>query len=91
MGPADLLLHAMGLLAPAVFLALLLPSASRVLLRRTAPAFPWWVQCVLLLAVGAAVLAGGLWWFGRDGKMATYFTLVMATASVHWLSSRAWR
>ena len=91
MGPADLLLHAMGLLAPAAFLALLLPATSKVPLRRAAPALPWWVQCVLLLAVGAAVLAGGLWWFGRDGKMATYFTLVVATASAQWLALRAWR
>ena len=91
MGPVDFLLHALGLLAPALFLALLLPAGSKVLLRRAAPALPWWGQSVLLLAVGAAVLAGGLWWFGRDGKMATYFTLVLALATTHWLVLRAWR
>ena len=91
MGPTDFLLHAMGLLAPALFLAVLLPTGTKVLLRRASPAVPWWVQCVLLLAVGAAALAGGLWWFGRDGKMATYFTLVVATATTQWLSLRAWR
>ena len=91
MGPTDFLLHAMGLLAPALFLAVLLPTGTKVLLRRATPAFPWWAQGVLLLAVGAAVLAGGLWWFGRAGKRATYFTLVLALASTHWLVLRAWR
>jgi hypothetical protein len=38
-----------------------------------------------------AVLASGLWWFGRDGKMATYTALVIAVATCQWLSGRAWR
>jgi hypothetical protein len=91
MGPADLLLHSMGLLAPAVFLALLLPLSARFLLRRTSPALALWTQIVLQLALGAAVVALGLWWFGRDGKMATYGALVLAMATAQWAVLRAWR
>ena len=38
-----------------------------------------------------AALAAGLWYFGVDGKMATYAALVVAIASCQWLSGRAWK
>jgi hypothetical protein len=41
--------------------------------------------------VGVAVLAAGLWFFGRDGKMATYAALVVAVATCEWIGRRAWR
>jgi len=90
MGPLDILLHLLGFIAPALFLALTLPAAARWLLRRP-PAMRWWPQVLLVFGVGAAVLAAGLWWFGRDGKMATYAALVVAAASVQWLALRAWK
>jgi hypothetical protein len=37
------------------------------------------------------VLLVGLWWWGVDGKMATYAALVGVVASCQWLFSRAWR
>jgi hypothetical protein len=40
---------------------------------------------------GLAALAAGLWYFGRDGKMAAYAALVLAVASAQWLVARAWR
>jgi len=90
MGPLDFALHLTGFAAPAVFLALLLPLGSRLLLRRQAGAALGWQVAVVLLA-GLAALAGGLWWFGRDGKMLTYAALVMAAASAQWLAVRGWR
>ena len=89
MGPIDLLLHLAGFAAPAFFLALLLPVGSRWLLRR--PGGRWWLQAALVFAAGLAVLAAGLWFFGRDGKMATYAALVATAASVQWLAARAWK
>jgi hypothetical protein len=88
MGPTDAFLHLAGFLAPAAALALLLPLAARLV--RPAPV-RWWVQSASVFVAGVAVLAAGLWWFGRDGKMATYLTLVVAAGSVQWLASRAWR
>jgi hypothetical protein len=91
MDPFDLFLHAMGFMAPAAFLALALPLAARGLLRATAGRSAWWQQTVLMFVAGVAVLAAGLWWFGADGRMATYGALVLVAASVQWLALRAWR
>jgi hypothetical protein len=38
-----------------------------------------------------ATLLAGLWYFGVDGKMATYAALVVAIAGCQWLSGRAWK
>lgn len=88
MGFSDLMPHLAGFLAPAVFLALALPVLGRLLLR-TGPGFIRQALCVFL-ASGAA-LAGGLWWFGRDGKIATYAALVLAAGTAQWLAARAWK
>ena len=91
MGPIDLLLHCLSLLAPALFLALVLPVAARLLLRPLAGRAGFWRQAVLVFAAAAAMQVLGLWWFGHDGKMATYGALVAAAATVQWLLLRAWR
>jgi hypothetical protein len=38
-----------------------------------------------------AASAAGLWYFGRDGKVATYAAVVLAVATAQWLAARAWR
>jgi hypothetical protein len=77
----------LSLFAPAIALALVAAGAGRVM-------FPgrgrWWVHAAIHAAVGAAVLILGLWYFGVDGKMATYTALVAAIATSQWLCS-AWR
>ena len=88
MGPIDFLLHLAGFLAPAAFLALMLPLMARLLVR-TAPGF--WKPAIAVFLAATAALAVGLWWFGRDGKMATYAAVVLAAASAQWLASRAWK
>jgi hypothetical protein len=90
MGPIDLFVHVCGFLAPAAFLALVLPPSTRLLLRGArGPAWPW--QALGVFAAAAAVLALGLWYFGRDGKMATYAAVVVAAAAAQWLLVRAWK
>jgi uncharacterized membrane protein len=76
--------HLMGLLAPALGVAVLLWLA---LLRRRGrrksggqPAR----QLGWLVLVGVAVLLAGLSYFGRDGKMATYAVLVLAQGTLAW-------
>jgi hypothetical protein len=91
MGPSDILLHLAGFLAPAVVLALVLPAGSWLLLRSTRQRTPLWAQAALVFVGSAAVLAAGLWWFGRDGKMATYGAMVAAAATLQWLAVRGWR
>jgi hypothetical protein len=91
MGPIDLILHLAGFVAPAVGLGLLLPLAGRLLLRRHRPYYSFWAQFGLLTAAGVAALSLGLWWFGRDGKMASYGSLVVVTASLQWWMAGGWR
>lgn len=91
MGPIDALLHLLGFAAPAFALAALLVLAGPFLLRRPRRPLAWWVQLALNAAVGVAVLALGLWYFGVDGKMATYAALVCAVAATQWAGSGGWR
>ncbi len=91
MGLIDLFLHLAGFVAPALGLALLVPLAGRTLLRHHRPSYSFWVQFALQAVAGTLVISGGLWWFGRDGKMATYGLLVAVVAGLQWWMARAWR
>ncbi len=90
MGPLDLAIHLAGFAAPAVFLALLLPTVARLLLRRSTHG-AWWWHATLVLAAGLVALGVGLWYFGRDGKMLSYAGLLIAAAGAQWLAARSWR
>jgi hypothetical protein len=91
MGPIDFLVHLASFLAPAACLAVVLPPAARLLLRKGSSPQPFWLQALLVFGAGAAVLVAGLWGFGRDGRMATYAGLVLACGTTQWLLLRAWR
>ena len=91
MGPLDLLTHVANFLAPALWLALLLPWAARLLMKKTPSNPTLWRQTVINFLVGALVLTLGLWFFGRDGKMATYSAMVVLGATSQWLLLRGWR
>jgi hypothetical protein len=86
MGPLDLINHLLNFAAPAVvvgfFLALVAPRLLRAGPRRGSLA-----ACVLLNSIcGACALVLGIWFFGNDGKMASYLALVFASAlSQFWL------
>jgi small basic protein len=88
MGPLDLAFHLLSFVMPALALAVLVALAARVLPARAARRRAWWVPVAVNAVVGCAVLAAGLWYFGRDGKMATYAALVLAVATSQWLVSR---
>lgn len=87
----DALNHLLNLFAPAAALALLLVPAGRLLLRQCpSPHSVLW-QMAVQLALGCLVLAAGLVWWGRDGRMLTYGALVLAGATCQWVLQRAWR
>jgi hypothetical protein len=77
--------HALNFLAPALWLALLLPLASRIFIKKRAVAQTIRGQAALLFVVGVLVLLIGLVVFGRDGKMLTYLALVLASATAQWV------
>jgi hypothetical protein len=80
--------HAMNFLAPALWLAILLPVASRMVYRKRPVTLAIKRQVALLFAVGVLVLLIGLVVFGRDGKMLTYLALVLAGATGQWVMQR---
>ena len=90
MGPIDFILHLLGLLAPAAGVALGVALAARLLLPRRSPPPAWWVPFAINFVAGSAVTVAGLWYFGRDGKMATYAALVVVVATTQWLAGRGW-
>ena len=91
MGPLDLLTHVANFLAPALWLALLLPWAARLFMKRGPSALTLWRQTAINFMVSALVLALGLWFFGRDAKMLTYSAMVLLGATSQWLLLRGWR
>lgn len=91
MGPLDLFLHLLSFAAPALAVGITVALAARVVLPRQSAILSWWGQAAINSIAGVLVLAGGLWYFGADGKMATYTALVVAVAICQWVCGRAWR
>jgi hypothetical protein len=91
MGPLDLLIPLLNFVAPALFVAVVVALVSRLFARKGSVALAWWAQAAINFVVGAAALLLGLWYFGHDGKMATYAALVLGCASSQWLMARGWR
>ena len=88
----DLLNHWLNFLAPALWLALLLPLSARLALKTKGSAnYSLLAQIAIHFLVAALVLGLGLWFFGHDGQMATYIGMVLLGASSQWLMLRGWR
>jgi hypothetical protein len=80
--------HLFNFLLPALAMALFMPFAGRWVMGpgRSSLRRRMGVQALC----GLAVLVGGLWLHGQDGKMSTYIALVLVAASVEWLMQRGW-
>jgi hypothetical protein len=91
MGPLDLLNHLLNFFAPAMGVALLVTLAARVFMKKRPVAPALYAQAAINFVVCAAALMLGLWFFGHDGKMATYSGLVLVCTSSQWFIVRGWR
>jgi hypothetical protein len=82
------LIHLLNFAAPALVLALSLPVLARFLGRfsgrKQAASLSLLAQVAINFVAGLVALMVGLWFFGRDGKMATYAALVLVLASTQW-------
>jgi hypothetical protein len=91
MGVLDLINHLLNFVLPALVLALFLPLCVRWTRQGRGAALGMSAQVLVLAGVNVAVLLAGLLVFGRDGKMAIYMAMAVASASIQWLLLRAWR
>ncbi len=88
MGPLDLLTHLLNFVAPALALGLALAYLAPLFMRNKALGRTRSAQAAINCVVGVLALLVGLVVFGRDGKMASYAALVLATASSQWWAMR---
>lgn len=91
MGSLALLNHAINFVAPALWLAVLMPLLSRYFMKKAPLVHTLLVQVAIHFAVLALVLVLGLWVFGRDGKMLTYLAMVLLSATSQWFMRKDWR
>ena len=91
MGSLDLSIHLLNFAAPAAFVAALMLLLGRFLLSKRPSALMWWSHLAINFAVCLTASALGLWFFGRDGMMATYGALVLGGATSQWVMQGGWR
>jgi hypothetical protein len=84
MGLLDVLTHLVNFFLPALGMALLLPALARVVWWRALKAAGYGRQVKWAAGINALVLVAGLMVLGRDGAMATYAALVVASALTVW-------
>lgn len=91
MGFLDAINHLLNFVAPAGFVALCTVLVSRFLKQKQAAAQLFTAQLAINFVVTVGVLLAGLWYFQRDGKMATYLAMVVASGTVQWWLLGLWR
>lgn len=91
MGLLDALLHAVNFMLPAAFVALFVTYTGRFFKQNKSIAGKFTAQAAINFVVCFAVLLIGLILTGRDGKMLTYLVMIIASATVQWALSGAWR
>jgi hypothetical protein len=88
MGPLDLLYHVLNFAAPALAVGVLLAVLTPFFMENRPVAPVRTVQAAINTVAGAVALGLGLWFFGRDGKMASYAAMVVASATSQWFALR---
>lgn len=80
MGLIDLINHLLNFVAPALFVGTLLALASPIFMQKGSAALSLYAQAAINSIAGVVALSLGLWFFGRDGKMASYAAMVLGCA-----------
>ena len=91
MGPLDLLNHLLNFVAPALWLAVLVTLVARLFMKKRPVAPAFYAQVAINSVACVMLLALGLWFFGRDGKMSTYTAMAVVCATSQWVMLRGWR
>ena len=91
MGPLDQIYHLANFLAPAFAVGVALALVGPLFIKNSSVAPVFTAQAAINFVAGAAALGLGLWFFGRDGKMASYAVLLVVAATSQWAGGRSWR
>lgn len=91
MSASQLLLHLTGFAAAPLGVALLLVLAHRLLWPRRALPGGWPAAVAAVALVGLLAQAAAFVVQGRDGTMAGWAALLLASATMLWLLGRHWR
>ena len=91
MAPLDQILHLINFCAPALAVGSVLALVGPWLIKKSPVALGLLAQEAINCVAGVLALGLGLWFFGNDGKMASYAAMVVATASSQWLGARGGR
>lgn len=91
MGILDAALHAINFMLPALFVAFFVTYLGQFFKKKKPLAGMSIAHVAINFIVSSSVLLIGLILNGRDGKMLTYLTMVIASATVQWIVSGAWR
>ena len=84
MDPLAAFWHIVNFPLPALGVGALGAAAAKLLWRRELAGASWLRLASGASAAGVLALLAGLWFSGRDGKMATYALLVLAAAVALW-------
>lgn len=84
MGPLDALWHLANLFAPAVSVGLVSALLAKLIWRRSLTGQRWQRLSVWAVCAATAAWLSALFFFGRDGKMASYAVMVLACALSLW-------
>ncbi len=87
----DQLYHLTNFLAPALAVGVALAVSGPLFIKKTPSSPGFIVQTAINVIAGTAALGLGLWFFGRDGKMASYAALLVVGATSQWACGRGWR
>ena len=91
MGSFDAINHLLNFFAPAAALAVILQLGSRFLEGKWPKSAVLYARAAIIFVACSASLLAGLWFFGRDGKMATYGAMVLVAATAQWLMQKGWK
>ncbi|MDD2811771.1 hypothetical protein [Rhodoferax sp.] len=91
MGALALLNHVLNFVAPALWLAFMLPWLGRFFMKKRPLAHSYQAQVALIFIILVVASVAGLVLFGRDGKMLTYVALALLGASTQWAMHKGWQ
>ena len=88
MGPLAWFHHGLNFVAPAVAVGSLLACLILIFKPKQRSALILIKQAAINSIAGSIALWAGLWWLGRDGKMASYAAMLCMCATTQWWAMR---